>query len=149
MKYQGIIGLLARAYENSQKFIEKELAKAELTDLLPSHGAVLAVLYRSGGSMRMNEIAKTLGRDKSTVTTITSKMEQNGYITKCQCEKDGRAYNISLAEKAYNIKPLFDGISQKLVAAAYSGMTEEEEIMLKTLLEKVRDNYLSEMETAE
>ncbi len=141
MKYYGIVGLLGRAYENSQKFIEKELKEKGIADLLPSHGALLAVLFRNGGTMRMSDIAKMLKRDKSTITTLAAKMEATGYISRCQCEKDGRAFNISLTEKAYNIKVLFDEISEKLISATYKNMSEDEENMLKTLLEKVKDNF--------
>ena len=53
-------------------FILKCLEEEGIVGLVPSHGAVLAALYREG-PLPMKEICKRIHRDKSTLTVLVRK----------------------------------------------------------------------------
>ena len=69
------------------RFIEGQLGRSAINDLIPTHGNVLTALYESDNKLTMKEIARIIGKDKSTVTPLVNKLVQLGYINK---EKSNR-----------------------------------------------------------
>ncbi|WP_243238746.1 MarR family winged helix-turn-helix transcriptional regulator [Romboutsia sp. 1001713B170207_170306_H8] len=80
MKDKYIIYFISRTKANMIKFIENKLKENNLTDLIPTHGNILTALYESDKKLTMKEIAKKIGKDKSTVTSLVNKLISLGYI---------------------------------------------------------------------
>lgn len=59
-----------------------QLKQQQLDELIPSHGNILTALYENGHRMPLNEIAKRIGWDKSTVTPLVNKLASLGYVEK-------------------------------------------------------------------
>lgn len=141
-KYRNyIIGYISRTRKKAQKFLEQELKNHGLDELIPSHGSILSVLYENSGKLTMKELADMIRRDKSTLTSLTNRLVELGYIAKQKSEEDKRITYIVLTEKGKAIKGKFDAISKNLIETAYTGFTEEEEDMLAKLLNKLNQNF--------
>ena len=69
-----IIYFISRTKANMIKFIENKLKENDLNDLIPTHGNILTALYESDKKLTMKEIAKKIGKDKSTVTSLVNKL---------------------------------------------------------------------------
>lgn len=136
-----VIGLIGSLRERYSKFLEKELKVCGIQGLTGSHGAIFGSLYQSGGQMKVMEIAGRIGRSKSTVTELVSKLEALGYVTKVTCSVDSRCTYVKLTDKGRAVKKDFDAISKKLIEKAYKGFTEEEKEILIGGLEKMRKNF--------
>ena len=106
-----IIYFISRTKSNMIKFIENKLKENNLTELIPTHGNVLTSLYESDRKLTMKEIAKKIGKDKSTVTPLINKLIDLGYIQKEKSPIDKRITYISLTPKAREIESTFNHIS--------------------------------------
>lgn len=140
MKNKRLIALSSRLAEKANKFIIAELKKNELSDIAPSHGDIFALLF-DGKAYEMSEIAKKIHRTKPTVTVLVEKLEKSGYVQRVKSDNDARYTNVSLTPKGFELKPIFEQISEKLNALAYLGLREEEAMLLEILLEKAIVNF--------
>lgn len=136
-----IIYFISRTKANMIKFLENRLKSNELNDLIPTHGNILTALYESDGRLTMKEIAKKIGKDKSTVTALVNKLISLGYIKKDKCDIDKRVTYISLTDKAIDIKDKFDFISSQVKETAYKDFTDEEKAEFLRLLRKLSKNF--------
>lgn len=140
MKKQRIVALSSRLAGKANQFIIAELKKQELSDITPSHGDILGLLF-DGNAHEMSEIAKKIHRTKPTVTVLVEKLEKNGYVQRIKSESDARFTMVSLTQKGFELQPMFEMISEKLNALAYFGLRDEEAMLLEILLEKVIVNF--------
>lgn len=136
-----IVYFLSRTKEAMNAYIEMQLKEAGIDNLIPSHGNILTSLYESEGPLQLGEIAKRIGKDKSTVTPLAKKLESLGYIKRTQDEKDRRKTYISLTEKGEDLKKEFDSISAAVKETAYNGFTEEEKEIFLVLLKRMYMNF--------
>jgi len=136
-----VIGLIGSLRERYSKFLEKELKACGIKSITGSHGVIFACLYHHGGQMKVMEIARKIGRSKSTVTELVNKLESLGYVNKSNCCVDGRCIYVELTDKGRAVKKDFDIISKRLIGTAYKGFTDEEKEILVNGLEKMRGNF--------
>ncbi|KQB77935.1 MarR family winged helix-turn-helix transcriptional regulator [Clostridium butyricum] len=139
-----IIYFISRTKSNMIKFIENKLKENNLTELIPTHGNVLTSLYESDRKLTMKEIAKKIGKDKSTVTPLINKLIDLGYIQKEKSPIDKRITYISLTPKAREIESTFNNISDQVKETAYKDFTKEEKEEFLRLLKKLNSNFRSE-----
>ncbi len=136
-----IIYFISRTKGHMIKFIENKLKLNNLTDLIPSHGNILTALYESTEKMTMKEISKKIGKDKSTVTSLVRKLETLGYVKKEVSAIDKRNTYILLTEKARDLEPTFNSISDQVKETAYKDFTQEEKEEFLRLLKKLSSNF--------
>lgn len=96
--------------------------------LAPSHAHGLLVLLereRSGadddGGMKQQDLAVSLGLDKSSITRLCTKMIDAGHLKQTASATDGRAWALSLSPKGRRVAETLDEASKarfhRLVAA--------------------------------
>ncbi|BBA52932.1 MarR family winged helix-turn-helix transcriptional regulator [Fusobacterium varium] len=141
MKTVKVVGLISNIREKSAQFINNQLREKGVEGLINSHGTILSILYDYDGKITMNEIGKIIGKKKSTLTDLIKKLVELGYITREKSEKDSRVVEITLTEKGWQFKPLFEEISENLLEKTYKDFTEEEKETIMLLLNKIRKNY--------
>lgn len=141
-----IVYFISRTKANMIKFIENKLKENNLNDLIPTHGNILTALYESNKKLTMKEIAKKIGKDKSTVTSLVNKLINLGYLKKEQSTVDRRVTYISLTEKARDIEGKFNFISSQVKETAYKDFTDEEKKEFLRLLRKLSSNFKIENE---
>src|SRR5699024_1840196 len=125
MKDKYIIYFISRTKANMIKFIENKLKENNLTELIPTHGNILTALYESDKKLTMKEIAKKIGKDKSTVTPLVNKLITLRYIKKDKSIHDKCITYISLNSKAGDIEDNYNSISSQVREAAYKDFTPE------------------------
>ena len=140
MKVDHIIALIAGNRGGAYRFISGELRRRDIRGLAPSHGAILSTLY-AHGPVSMQELAKRIDRDKSTVTALVRKLAESGYVEKAKGIADGRVTVVRLTDKGMALKPDFDQISKRLIARAYRGLSRREQEHLVRTLEKMLQNW--------
>ena len=113
-KGNDIVSVIAGLRGRSNAFIMARLAEEGITELVPSHGSILVVLYEYG-PQSMSEICQKVGRDKSTLTVLVRKLEALGYVTREPDEKDNRITIVGLTEKGRAFRSLFEKISDELL----------------------------------
>ena len=123
--------LVARAKE----FLRAALDGAGVGDIEPAHGDVLGHLYRQDG-LSLAELARRSHRTKPTMTVLADKLERLGYVQRRPSETDRRAFELHLTAKSRRLRPVFERISDAMVAAVTANLTDAECAALESLLEK-------------
>lgn len=136
-----IVYFISRTKQKMTQFVQMQLKMQQMAELIPSHGNILTVLYENGEKMPLNEVAKRIGRDKSTVTSLVNKLVGLGYVEKVAGQQDKRVTFIQLTEQGYELKPRFDQISARVYETAYRGFSPEEKEQFLSLLKRINKNF--------
>ena len=140
MKTRDAVSLISKIKEKTTRFILNEMAAQGITDLATSHGDIIYALYNHQ-RLTMAEIAKTIRKDKSTVTALVDKLVRTGYVAKERDEADSRIVHVALTTKGEALKPIFEDISQRLLDTFYANVTDDEKQELLRILIKIQDNF--------
>ena len=135
MKYLAIFTHASRLREAGNTFILAELEKAGLHGIVPSHGDILHQLL-ARDELNMKDLALNAHRTKSTVTTLVSKLEQEGYVERLTDPEDARGVKVRLTDKGRALQPAFDSISKGLQELITARLTSAEAQKLEELLSK-------------
>ena len=130
------LSLISKIHEKGNKFIIQELNSIGVTDLAPSHGDILAMLYQYN-KLTMKDIAEKIHRTKPTVTILVNKLEKLGFVKREKSSEDSRITYIMLTSKSENFKPIFKKISKDLNKMLFKNLTNKEVQLLGELLEKM------------
>jgi DNA-binding MarR family transcriptional regulator len=136
-----IIYFISKTKKKMTRFIEIALKEKGLDDLAPAYGNILTVLYNNNGRLGMNQIGKTIGKDKSTITALVNKLSNLGYVQKEKCIEDRRVTYIILTEKGKAIEGKVNEISGKVNLIAYKNFSKEEKDIFLELLKKMNNNF--------
>lgn len=120
-------------------FLETEMAADNITDISPSYGDILFVLDQKG-SLTVQEIANYTLKDKSTVSSVITRLEERGYVSKVKVSGDGRYTRIRLTPRAKKLKKHLWKISSEMNARLFEGLNEEEKKQLFELISKIYRN---------
>lgn len=96
----------------------------------------LAFLYEREG-VNQEELSNYLSIDKGTTARALKKLEEAGYISRIQDDKDRRAYRVFITPKGMSIKEEFFSILQGWNDNLINELKPEEIQTLKTLLKKI------------
>ena len=130
------LSLISKIHEKGNKFIIQELNSIGVTDLVPSHGDILAMLYQYN-KLTMKEIAEKIHRTKPTVTILVNKLEKLGFVKREKSSEDSRITYIMLTSKSEDFKPIFEKISKDLNKMLFKKLTNKEAQLLDELLKKM------------
>ena len=133
------IALAGRIHEAAGRWLADELAAAGLAGFAPSHGDVLACLFKNGDTS-MHDLAAFAHRTKATTTVLVDKLEQMGFARRAKSSCDARCQIVSLTPPGEALRPKFATISRRLVARAYAGLSPADANTLEALLGKVLSN---------
>lgn len=86
----------------------------------------------------MNELSCGIDKDKSTITALVDKLVRLEYVKREQDQKDGRIFRLSLTPKGRELQPVFEAVSESLLAAVYEQFAPEEKQQLMGLLAKIK-----------
>ena len=131
-----ILSLISKIHEKGNRFIIEELKNNGAEGLVPSHGDILACLYKNS-KMTMKDIANSIHRTKPTVTVLVDKLEKLGYLKRESSDKDNRCTYIVLTQKGEDFKAIFEKISEELNKMLYKNLSNKEVKLLEELLRKV------------
>lgn len=130
------LSLISRIHETGNRFIIDELNKNGINGLAPSHGDILAVLYKYQQAT-MKELSYKIHRTKPTVTVLVDKLEKLGFVSRQKSSEDNRITYITLTTKGAEFQPVFKKISKDLNELLYKNLTKDESETLDKLLEKM------------
>ncbi len=138
MEQKRIIHLLSRTRDRVQKHFQREIDALDLGNIAPAHGSVFYALQP--GPQSMQDLARLIERDNSTVTALADKLEKLGYVKRSVSEHDTRSNILRLTDKGMNATPKIIAASQKIVGEIFTGFSGSERQELMRLLGKVYAN---------
>lgn len=124
----------------AERFLSSRLASMGYDGLVPTHGAILAMLFSAGGKLKMKDVSDRLGRTKSTVSELVNRLEKLGLVKRCECNVDGRVCYVSLTDKGRAFEKDLAAASAELNTAIYEGFSEEEKEIIGRLILRMKEN---------
>ena len=135
MKHDAIMSI-SRIHAMTQKWLTDELAAAGMAGVVPSHGDVLACLFRNGPTA-MHDLAAFSHRTRPTTTVLVDKLEQMGLVRRERSDDDARSTVVVLTDAGEALRDKFESISRRLVRLVYSPLDKRESEIFEGLLGKI------------
>ncbi|MCQ2596678.1 MAG: MarR family transcriptional regulator [Treponema sp.] len=137
------ISKISHIHSLSADFLTERLSEKGLENFASSHGNILFQLSLVE-SMKMNELAEKINRDKSTTTVLVQKLINEGLVEVKSSETDKRSKLIYLSEKGRDYNKLTADISANLIKTFYCGFSEEEKETFYSFLLRIEKNFSEE-----
>jgi DNA-binding MarR family transcriptional regulator len=134
-----IVDLVSRVRGHAHELIASELARRGHPGLVPSHGAILTMLFAQG-PQSMSALAQGIGRRKNTVTALVRKLEQGGYVRRETDAADSRVSLVSLTEHGEAFRADLEAISTILLTRIWGDMDAARRAELVSGLEELLAN---------
>ncbi|MGN0845470.1 MAG: MarR family winged helix-turn-helix transcriptional regulator [Kiritimatiellia bacterium] len=147
MKHDAIM-LMSQIYAITHQWLTDELASAGMPGIVPSHGDILACLFKNGPTA-MHELAAFSRRTRPTTTVLVDKLEQMGLIRRERSEDDARSFVVTLTEAGESLRGKFESISRRLVHLVYSPLDKDDAETFEALLGKILANLQQKEKTNE
>ena len=144
MKHDAIMSI-SRLHAMTQKWLTDELAAAGMVGVVPSHGDVLACLFRNGPTA-MHDLAAFSHRTRPTTTVLVDKLEQMGLVQRERSDDDARRTMVALTDAGEALRGRFESISRRLVRLVYSPLDKGEAEIFEGLLGKILANLKTKTE---
>ena len=135
--------MMSSVVSEMNAFLLERLRDAGVIDLAPSHGDILAELFRSGQAT-MGELAQRIHRDPSTVTALVGKLRKLGYVEVSRSDADKRVSIVCLSEKGRGFRGTFESIAEELASKLACALSDGEREQLDGILQKLHDEYRTE-----
>ena len=127
------IGMIAKRYIET---LYKQLKHLEL-----GHNfIVLMIIDRYKGALTQQEIADTLGLDKTNILRTIDLLSEQKLVIRTPKPTDRRAHLIQLTKKGENTMPEINAAIQKLNELAFSSLSKEEEDRFYKTIAKINEN---------
>lgn len=139
-----LVNRLSQTLGQANRFIAVKLKERGLDGIAPSHGDILMRLFACG-EQPMQELARAIGRDPSTVTALVKKLVAAGYVRTEKGEQDRRATIVSLTEKGRGLRGEFETVSAALSEVQGRGIDAADMETARRVLVGVRDNFENAM----
>lgn len=133
--------MLLVAFNRSNKVITRQILEK---GLMPGQPKILEFLLENDGCTQ-KEIGKGCVLDKSTVTSLLSRMEENGLVSRESQKGDRRIVRIFLTPLGREKAEIVREIGSRLDESAWKGIPEDERRRFTGIFEKVIRN-LEELE---
>ena len=139
MSTQGVIALISKIKEKTNRLILEEMSQNGIEGIVTSHGDIIYALLKKP-KMTMAEIADKIGKDKSTVTSLINKLVKLKYVSKERDTEDARVIYVTLTQEGKKLFPRFVAISKKVLDIFYTEVSEDEQKELVRILNKIYSN---------
>lgn len=100
---------------------------------------VLLELWREDG-LTGGELATRLGVEPPTVSRMLGRLEGCGLLERRRDPEDARSFRVCLTAKGRGLEAPVADLWQRVEDRAFEGMSEEDKLILKGLLARVREN---------
>ncbi len=117
--------LISQVHQLAGRVFARKLRDHGLEAINPAQGRILFALWKGDG-IPIRDLASRTKLQKSTLTSMLDRLEQEGLITRSPSDKDRRVILISLARDHEIIRDLFLQVSQEMIEEFYAGFLPEE-----------------------
>ena len=100
---------------------------------------VLLELWKEDG-LKGGELASRLGVEPPTVSRMLGRLEGCGLLERRRDPEDARSFRVCLTDKGRDLQGPVEDLWRRVEDRAFEGMSEEEKLLFRGLLSRVREN---------
>lgn len=127
----------------NERKLEKIMQKYDLRKI---DVEILIYLRNCKGRDTAKDIAATGMFTKGHISQSVRRMKETGYLNIMTDEKDMRVQHLSLTKKADRVLKDMLSVKREIEQCVFAGVTEEEQRMMQTVLQKMCDNISRELD---
>jgi MarR family transcriptional regulator, organic hydroperoxide resistance regulator len=128
--------LLAKASARWNELLYERFVARGFGEVRPAYGSILLPLFEEDG-LRMGQLAARARLSKQTMTTMVRLLEKAGLVVRERDDSDGRAFRISLTDRARAFRPVAEEVLAELEQLTREALTQPESKALERALKGV------------
>lgn len=109
-------------------------------NVTPLQSRIIMFIYDKEGEVYQRDLSEFIGCNKSTLSSVLSTMEKNGFIERRSIIGDSRKNYIHLTKSALEIVNLLKKDHQEIDKTLEDGISQEEIETFRAFLKKVKNN---------
>jgi DNA-binding MarR family transcriptional regulator len=106
---------------------------------------LMNALFLNGGSMSPTELSKRIFRTRHSITSMVDTLERQGLVQREPNPKDRRSINVTLTPEGRQLFERMVPVGYEISQRALSCLGDDEVVVLKTLLRRVREHLLEQI----
>ena len=130
-----LTGMASRLLSN---ILAMRFQEADIDMTAEQWGAILVLL--NGEAMTQGQLGERLCLEKSSVSRLTDGLERRGWIIRTQDPKDSRQKLVTPTPKVLDTAEHCATIARAVLEEAQLGMTEDEMLVMRSLLSRITTN---------
>ena len=130
--------LIAKIHQASGRIFAKILKKYGV-DINPAQGRILFVLWKKD-EIPISELARKTQLDKSTLTSMLDRLEEEGHIIRMRPERDRRTILIKLTERDKSLQKMYSKVSDEMTGIFYREFSHNEIDKFENYLKRILAN---------
>jgi len=130
-----LTGMASRLLSN---ILAMRFQEADIDMTAEQWGAILVLL--NGEAMTQGQLGERLCLEKSSVSRLTDGLERRGWIIRTQDPKDSRQKLVTPTTKVLDTAEHCATIARAVLEEAQLGMTEDEMLVMRSLLSRITTN---------
>jgi DNA-binding MarR family transcriptional regulator len=135
--------LMAKVHQTAGRIFNKLLKKDQIEEINSAQGRILFVLWEKD-NIPISELSKKTQLEKSTLTSMLDKLENDGFIIRLPSKEDRRKILIQRTEKDKQFQEKYLAISDEMNNLFYKNFSELEIDLFEKSLQKILDNLIKE-----
>ena len=128
--------LLAKASQRWNELLFERFVERGFAEVRPAYGSILLPLFEEDG-LRMGQLAGRARLSKQTMTTMVRLLERDGLVIRERDALDGRAFRISLTDRAREFRPVAEEVLVELEEMVRQALTRQGSDALERALKGV------------
>lgn len=109
-------------------------------EITPVHAKIIMTLYKSKDKLCQKDLEGPVACNKSTMSSIVSTMEKNGFLIRKVSNEDSRINYLELTDKGLEIADFLKQDRQFMEKELSVGITDEEYTTFMEVVDKIRKN---------
>jgi DNA-binding MarR family transcriptional regulator len=106
---------------------------------------LMNALFLNGGSMSPTELSRRIFRTRHSITSMVDTLERQGLVRREANLKDRRSINVTLTPEGKRLFERMVPVGYEISQKALSCLDDDEVVVLKTLLRRVREHLLEQI----
>lgn len=131
--------LISKIHQLSGRIFDRKLREYHFDQFNPAQGRIMFVLWQKD-RIPIRDLARQTALEKSTLTSMLDRLEQNGFLKRIPSPDDRRQILIELTEISKSLRSNYEQVSAEMNDLFYQSLSETEITQFEMVLERIYEN---------
>jgi len=134
--------LIAKVHQLANRVFAKLLKQHGIEEINPAQGRILFALWQGDG-ISGQELSERTSLQKTTMSSMLSRLEESGHIRRVPSLRDRREMLIELTDKNRQLRNQYVLVSREMSDLFYAGLSQAERAQFERVLNHILTNLQS------